>query len=429
MLGSTQASAANAFASDSHWMLGDWNGMRSELAEEGIDFNFDYVGEIGSNLGGGYNSDRTARYSDQYTIGAHFDLQRLFGWHEAEFQFAINNRNGDNISGDRVGDPRVGTLSSSQEVWGRGSHWRMTQLWYRQKFFDQQLDVKAGRFGIGEDFNSFACDFQNLTFCGSQAGNWGGIWYNWPVTQWGIRIKYQLVPELYAQMGAFEQNPSNTENDNGFKLSGSGTRGAVIPVEVVWTPHLHELPGEYRAGYYYSSASASDVYKDATGQSAAFNGAAYRSASSKHGVWIGALQQVTQQGGDASRGLSLFLMATAHDKKTSKVDHYVSAGAVYKGLFYERPHDDIGIAFSLVHINPAYRKNSEAINQANTVYDYDDPTYLPVQDTEYNAELNYGVHVTNWLTVRPNLQYVRHPGGVNQVDDAWVGGLKILSSF
>jgi porin len=39
------------------------------------------------------------------------------------------------------------------------------------------------------------------------------------------------------------------------------------------------------------------------------------------------------------------------------------------------------------------------------------------------------VHVTNWLTVRPNLQYIRHPGGVDRVDDALIGGIKIQSSF
>jgi porin len=87
-----------------------------------------------------------------------------------------------------------------------------------------------------------------------------------------------------------------------------------------------------------------------------------------------------------------------------------------------------------VHVNPAYRKNAEARNQANAVFDnavfdYDNPAYLPPQDTEYSAELYYGVHVTNWLTVRPNLQYIRHPGGVNEVDDALIGGIKIQSSF
>ncbi|MED5611432.1 carbohydrate porin, partial [Pseudomonas sp. JH-2] len=46
-----------------------------------------------------------------------------------------------------------------------------------------------------------------------------------------------------------------------------------------------------------------------------------------------------------------------------------------------------------------------------------------------DAELYYGVHVTNWLTVRPNLQYIKHPGGVYEVDNALVAGLKVQSSF
>lgn len=429
MVCTSTAHAADPFAANSPWALGDWNGTRSTLAEQGIDFEFAYVGEIGANLGGGYHNDRSASYSDQYSLGARFDLQKLLGWHDARFQLTVADRNGDNISNDRVGDPRVGTLSSSQEVWGRGSHWRMTQLYYQQAFFDRRLDIKAGRFGEGEDFNSFDCNFQNLTFCGSQVGNWGGIWYNWPITQWALRIKYQLTPELFAQIGAYEQNPSNTQNDNGFKLSGSGTEGAVMPVEVVWQPRIGGLPGEYRAGYYYSSANAKDVLQDSNGQPAVLSGAAYRSASSKHGLWIGAMQQVTSEEGDASRGLSLFAMATMHDKKTSKVDHYVSVGAVYIGLFALRPKDDIGLAISEVHVNPAYSRNAALTNLVSGVDDYDDPRYLPVQETEFNAELNYGIHLADWLTVRPNLQFVRHPGGVRSVDDAWVGGLKVQAIF
>ncbi|WDY56811.1 carbohydrate porin [Pseudomonas sp. PSKL.D1] len=423
------ASATDAFDSQSPYMFGNWGGTRDDLAQQGIEFNASYVGEVGANLGGGYNNSRATRYSDQFAFGAKFDLQKLLGWHDAAFQLTVTDRNGDNISNDRIGDPRVGTLSSSQEVWGRGSHWRLTQMFYQQKFFDQRLDIKVGRFGEGEDFNTYDCDFQNLAFCGSQVGNWGGIWYNWPVSQWAARVKYAITPELYAQIGAYEQNPSNTESGNGFKLSGSGTEGAVLPVELVWQPRLNGLPGEYRAGYYYSTADAKDVLKDNHGQPAAISGNDYRSASSKHGLWLGVKQQVTQVGADTSRGLSLFAMATVHDKKTNMVDHYASAGAIYKGLFDARPQDDIGLAVSLIHVNPAYRKNAKASNLASGVYDYDDPAYLPVQDTEYNAELNYGVHVTNWLTVRPNLQYVRHPGGVSQVDDAWVGGLKIQASF
>jgi carbohydrate-selective porin OprB len=144
---------------------------------------------------------------------------------------------------------------------------RLTQLWIQHQFFDNKLDVKAGYFGEGEDFNTFPCDFQNLAFCGSQVGNWAtNIWYNWPVSQAAIRVKYNINDELYAQIGAYNQNPSQLEHGNGFKLSGSGTKGTVLPVELVWSPKVNSLPGEYRVGYYKSTAKADDVREDVNGR-------------------------------------------------------------------------------------------------------------------------------------------------------------------
>ena len=424
------ALAAAPLDADSPWMFGDWGGTRTQLAEQGYDFKLEYTGESGSNLHGGYNHDHATRYSDQFALGVHMDLQKILGWHDAEFQLTVTDRNGDNITTDRVNDPRVGGFTSSQEVNGRGSIWRLTDMWYQQKFFDRKLEVKLGQFNPGEDFNVIACKFQNLALCGSQVGNWGGdAWYNWPVSQWAARIKYHITDEVYAQVGAYELNPSNLENDNGFKMSGSGTTGATLPVELVWTPQFNGLPGEYRLGYYYSTADASDIYKDRNGQSAALSGQGYRSSSSKHGMWLDLQQQVTSLASDHSRGLTLFAHATAHDKKTNAIDNYVSAGLSYQGLFDARAQDDIGFAVARLHANPAFRKNARAQNLASGIDDYDNPGYLPVQDTEYSAELYYGVHVTNWLTVRPNLQYIRHPGGVSKVDDALIGGLKIQSSF
>ena len=424
------AEGAEAFSAESPWMTGDWGGERTRLIEQGYDFTLDYVGEVGSNLSGGYNDDTTARYSLQFGLGAKLDLEEIFGWKDAEFKLAITERSGRNISNDRIGDPRAGTFSSSQEVWGRGQTWRLTQLWIKQKYFDGKLDVKAGYFGEGEDFNTFPCDFQNLAFCGSQVGNWvGGIWYNWPVSQAAIRVKYNLTPELYAQIGAYNQNPSQLETGNGFKLSGSGTKGTILPVELVWSPKVDGLPGEYRVGYYKSTAKADDVLKDANGQYAAVSGDAYRSHSSKSGYWFVAQQQLTDHNGDKNRGLHIAANATFHDKDTNTVDNYQQLMLTYKGPFNARPKDDVGIGIARIHVNEDVQKNRKLINAGNGFNDYDQAGFLPIQDTEYNAEINYGFHVTNWLTVRPNLQYVKHPGGVDKVDDALVAGLKIQSVF
>ena len=424
-LGASSVYADEAFSADSKWMTGDWGGERTRLIEQGIDIKADYVGEVGANLHGGYNDDKTARYSDQFGLGVALDLQKLWGWDNTQAKIQLTNRNGQNISNDRVGDPRAGTLSSSQEVYGRGHMVRLTQLWIQHQFLDGKLDVKAGYFGEGEDFNTFPCEFQNLAFCGSQVGNWAtNLWYNWPVSQAALRVKYNITPELYAQIGAYNQNPSQLEHGNGFKLSGSGTKGTVLPVELVWSPKVNDLPGEYRVGYYKSTAPADDVKVNITN-----DGQDYRVRDSKHGYWFVVQQQLTSHNGDASRGLHIAANATFHDKQTNIVDNYQSLMFVYKGPFDARPKDDIGIGAARIHVNDDVKKSAELINASIGATDYSDPLYTPLRNTEYNYELNYGFHVTNWLTVRPNLQYITHPGGVDKVDNALVAGLKIQSTF
>ncbi|PHX38959.1 porin, partial [Pseudomonas sp. NZIPFR-PS2] len=302
---SANAMADDAFSSSSKWMTGDWGGERTKLIEQGIDIKADYVGEMGYNAKGGYNDDKTGRYSDQFGLGVALDLQKLWGWDNTQAKIQLTNRNGQNISNDRIGDPRAGTLSSSMEVYGRGHMVRLTQFWIQHQMFDNKLDVKLGYFGEGEDFNTFPCDFQNLSFCGSQVGNYVNTWYNWPVSQAAIRVKYNITPELYAQIGAYNQNPSQLEHGNGFKLSGSGTKGTVIPVELVWSPKVNNLPGEYRVGYYKSAADAPDVREDVNGNDAVITRADFRTRSSKKGYWFVAQQQLTTHNGDASRGLNI----------------------------------------------------------------------------------------------------------------------------
>ncbi|WP_350648365.1 carbohydrate porin [Pseudomonas sp. HY13-MNA-CIBAN-0226] len=423
------ASADDAY---SKWGTGDWGGVRSELLEQGVDVIVGYVGEAATNVHGGYNHDRTARYTAQWALGTHLDLQKLLGWNEAEFQLLVTERNGNNLSNDRVSDPRAPQLSSVQEVWGRGQTWRLTQMWYRQKFFNSALDLKFGRVGVNDDFASFPCDFQSLSFCSAPIGNVAGdIWYSGPVSQWGGRVRYNLDEHWAVQVGVYEQNPSYLETGNGFKLSGSGTKGALVPVEIIWKPTLGEeaLPGEYRLGYYHSSASANDLYDDVNGNPQVLTGQAPKSRSSKHGAWIIGQQQLTAHNGDASRGLSVFASLTVHDKATSGIESFQNIGAVYKGPFDARPKDDLGVGIARLKVNDDVTKRQRLINDSTGISDYNDPQYVPVQHSEYNIELNYGVHVTDWLTVRPNVQYVRNPGGVYEVDNAWVAGVKLQASF
>ena len=410
------------------WMLGDGDGARSRLHEVGYDFDIGYVGEFAGIVDGGHRDDHLGRYSAQFSTGIHVNLDKVLGWNNAEFQLFVTERSGRSLSNIAIADPRTGQLSAVQEVWGRGQRWRLTQLWFKQQYVDDLLDVKLGRFGEGEDFNSFFCDFQNLVACGSQVGNWaGGIWYNWPVSQWAARIKLNVTRELALQVGAYEQNPLLLDARRGFTFSTRGRAGTLLPIELVWRPEqaIGVLPGEYRFGYYRSTARAADVFLDVDGLPQAITGNAFRTRAGKCGVWFTAQQQLTRSADDDSRGLTLFANVTMHDKATNVVDRFHQLGLVYRGPFNSRPLDDAGVAVGRVHVNKDVTRHQRMQNAMSGVADYTDPLYQPLQKSEYDAELYYGVHVSDWLTVRPNLQYVKHPGGVGQVDAALVAGVKL----
>jgi len=409
------AQAYSAFSPDSPVMFGDWGGERTALEEAGVSFDFKYVGEAATILDGGYHDSHVTKYADQFAVGANFDLDRLLSLPDAEFQVTVTNRNGHSVN-DRMSDPGATVGGSSvQEVQGRGPVTRLTQFWYRQRFFDDALAIKLGRIPFGDDFATIDSNFQNLAFGGAQPGNWGNNIYNWPIAQWAAVIRANITPEWYAQIGAFNINDSNLENDNGFDLRTSGTEGTLFPVELGYTPTLNGMAGAYKLGFYTQNVD-NRAYGD---------GPADRTSDTNTGLYYVVQQQVTTRDGNPDRGLTLFSMGNTNHGDTAGIDRYVSVGATYQGPFDVRPQDDAGIGLAYLHVN----------DDVNDYVDYYNATPsgslspLPRQGHEYDAEVYYSFNLTGYLTLRPNLQYVVNPSAADSVDNAWVAGTMITASF
>ncbi|ANF58510.1 carbohydrate porin [Halotalea alkalilenta] len=409
-----QAQAYSAFDPASPYMFGDWGGNRTALEQAGISFNFDYVGEAGSNVSGGYNSSNTTKYADQFAVGALFDLDKLVGIPDAEFQITVTNRNGHSVN-DRINHPGASVGGSSvQEVQGRGPVTRLTQFWYRQRFFDDALVLKLGRIPVGDDFATIDSNFQNLAFGSGQPGNWGNHIYNWPIAQWAAVARVNFTDQVYAQVGAFNVNDSNLDNDNGFDLRTSGTDGTLFPIEVGYTPQVNGLPGAYKFGYYYNNVD-----------SVSWGGREQSVNDTNSGLYYVAQQQITAHNGNPDRGLTLFSMGNVNHGDTAGIDRYLSVGATYKGPFDARPQDDLGIGVAYLHVN-------DDVNEYVRYYNDTQPgrvTPLPEQGHEIDVELYYGFHLTNYLTIRPNLQYVKNPSAVDSVENAWVLGTMVQAHF
>lgn len=420
------------FSANSPWMTGDWGGLRTELLNKGYDFQFSYQSESAANLKGGYDHDHTARYTDQFNIGGALDLDKILGWNKASFQLLITERSGRDITNDRLTDPRVGTIGSSvQENYGRGQTWRITTMAYQQKFLDDVLDIKLGRLSLGSDFDSTGCVFQNNSMCGGLVGHGASVWYNSPVSQWGARIKVNFTPEIYGQVGAYEYNPTLLEPHNGFKMNTSGRLGNTYVGELGWTPVLGAaaMPGKYMVGGYWNSANANDVLEDSNGNDKVITGRPADQLDGRWGAYAYARQQITTVDGNVKRGLSLFAHYAQYDKSVSTLDWQAQLGAIYAGPFDARPQDAMAIGFSEMHVNPALTKNQQLHNQVADLTDYNDPAFQPVQTAEYAAEIHYDLRLTPWLLLRPNVQYLANPGGVNEVDNATVVGLTVNTVF
>jgi len=401
-------------------LLGDWGGLRTSLYQKGVDFQLGYTAELAYNIDGGDN--HLLRHADEFDMGATFDLNKLLGWSGAKFQVTITDRNGDNLSSDA----NLGTLMQVQEIYGRGNVFRWTQFWYQQQLFDDKLDVKLGRMGVGEDFMSFSCYFQNLSFCGSLPGNIVSTWYNWPVSQWATRVKVNFTREWYAQVGAYQLNPNYINPNDGFRLNNpSGTVGTLIPVELGWTPKFGKagLPGAYRIGLWYDSSNQPDVYLAANGNPRVLSpGVPAHINGQETGGYVMLQQQVTAVRGDVSRGLSLFANFVQADRNTATIDRLLTVGLFYTGPFDARPQDDLGFAVGRTQVNNNVA-HGQQLQNANGLGP------VAVQGSEIPFELYYSIKATNWMTLRPNIQYIYHPGGINENTNVVVIGLKASVKF
>ncbi|HCA5285227.1 TPA: carbohydrate porin [Acinetobacter nosocomialis] len=426
VLGSQFALANEPWSQDRQWLLGDWNGERQQLEQQGYKFTASIMSQAATNLDGGYNDSNTFENAAQLSLGATFDLDKIAGWKDTTASLVVTKRDGNALTLERIKDPRSSQLGNAQEIYGRGKIWRLSQAWIKKGFADNTVQIKVGRMGMSEDFNSSQCEFQNLLLCGGQLGkSIGSIWYNSPVGVWAANVKYQFAPEWSLGIGVYEVNPDNIKtesNSDGFNLDMNNVKGATIPVELAWKPKLaafNGLPGEYKVGALYSTAEANDIKT------------AGKVHDGKQSFWINAQQQLSHAGQDPKRGLYVSFNGVVNDKATTFVQSTQQLALWYKGPFDSRPNDSIGFGIANYVVNDRAKDKQIATNESRGYYSYDPiaSNYIPIQDDELNVELNYTYQWSPAVMLRPNIQYIHQPAGVKEVDDAWVAGLSVKVNF
>lgn len=401
------------------WMFGDWGGRREALLEDGLTLHFGYTSEFAANFSGG--DRRSTAYADQWVFMSTLDTEKAGWWDNGTFRLTWTNRNGTEI-GRRAG---LGTDQQPQEVYGRGSYLRLTQLWYEHRF-GEVVWLKGGLMAMGEDFFSVPADFQNLTFIASLMGNIAGDYiFNWPVSQWGARAKFNPEGLWSLHIAVYEANHRYVDSEwvskkGWYPNVPGGASGVLVPVELSFQPEINGHPGRYFVGVWGSTDPGEDPVYDVNGGLRLLTGAPGKIHHTRHGFYFGLSQYVYGRPEEPLNARVFFRFVQA-DHQTSRDDRQFSLGMIVNGLF-GRPRDSIGVAIGTTHLNDHLRRAAEVYNAATG-------SDIPERTSEYVAEVFYSWSPTPWLRIQPNLQYIHHPGGTTQNSDVFLFGLKTSMNF
>ncbi len=403
------------------WLLGNWGGNRTRLYEWGVDLQVGFVGEVAYNAAGG--TQAIGSFTGQAAFGATFDLEKLLSIPKTKLQVTYTSRFGRNLAEDAGLD----TIALVQEVWGRGQTVRLTQMYLEHQLFDDMLTVRWGRVAMGDAFATFSCDFQNLTFCGSQPGNIAGDYiYNWPISEWGAAARLKIPGFGYVQAGIYDVNGSYLGYNNKLlPVWYPNSDGVLLPFEIAWLPKFDggRLPGSYKIGAWYSTASLDNVVSDINGSPAALTGLPAAQNSGLYGFYLNFQQQLTRIAPDNPvGGLKGFVNFTIADQLTSVTWMQIAGGLIYTGPFTSRPNDQISFGAGTTQVNPRLIGLQNTLNGLGL-----EPA--AVKNSEYVFELYYGLQAVPGFTLRPNIQYIYTPGTISSNVNILVLGLKTVINF
>ncbi len=192
------------------------------------------------------------------------------------------------------------------------------------------------------------------------------------------------------------------------------------------------LPGLYKLGMWFDTASFPDQQFDTNGVSLAdpaSNGipGMIRHNYSFYGVADQVIWRPDPQG---PRALSVFVRAMGAPGDRNLIDFSVNAGVNLKAPLPGRDNDTFGIGFGVATVSPSVA----ALDRATMPV----PGNIHlVRSTETFLEVTYQAQVTPWLQVQPDFQFIHNPGAgipdpnnpTQKVGDAFVLGGRTIVTF
>ena len=373
-------------------LTGDWGRVRSQLEELGIEVAGGYTVDFAAPWSG--DTRRRSSASSLLDLNVAFDLETLLGLRRTIAYVDAYKIHGRNPTND-VGD--FGGLSNIQA----NDVEQIAEVWL-ETWLGDQLRLKVGKV----DFNSeFAFHEIGGEFVNSTAAIVPTIVYypTYPNPATSVNLFYSLGEHTYVGLAAYDG-----ANANGINTGSRGPKGFFSDDESSAWFCAAEIGTAWVGGERWGSGRVSLGCFHHTASFTTFAGG---TEGGTEGLWASLEQVMWREDptGNDGQGVGAFVSFGLADDAIAACGKSLACGIEWTGALGGRDHDVLGFGLFFCDLS-------------------DDPAAGTPND-ELAFEALYKLQVTPALSLKPELQYIRNPGGQNGVDDVLIGLLRLEMLF
>ncbi|HKD72861.1 MAG TPA: carbohydrate porin [Candidatus Acidoferrum sp.] len=366
------------------YLTGDWGGLRSKLADRGVQFDFNITQIFQGVASGGTN--RTGRYSGLTDMVLKLDFQKLGLWPRGFLFVEAQVPFGNTVNSFSGGILPVNTLVAMTAP--AINEIILPHLYFTQ-FFTDWFAVVIGKLDTtGGDANEFAHGrgddkFMNLAFSFNPV-----VITLAPYAPLGMSLLFLPHKDVVYAFGVVDTQ--GLPNTAGFKTLVEDPTTLTNEVRVTVRPF--GLTGHQLLGVAWANKPFTLLPQDRrTILRNILLGTPLKTTSNNWGLYYNFDQYLYQDEHNPTRGFGIFFRAGVANPNTSAFQQFYSFGFGGKGIIPGREKDQFGIGYYYLKFSgdvPSGLRRAVSL------------------DHEQGAELFYNFEFFPWLHVTPDLQII-----------------------